>query len=135
MNPDPSKQHLFLLGSSSKKIGQYDVKAGTRTLQYDEHLGAINTITFVDNSKKFVSSSDDKKVFLWEFGLPIVVKHISEPDMHSIVYTALHPSHKYLAAHQPNSKIIVYDVKGGNIRPTKKKQFTGHNSEGYAIGI
>lgn len=96
---------MFLLASSNKKIGQYDLKSGARTLQYDEHLGAINTVTFVDYNRKFVSTSDDKKVFLWEFGLPIVVKHLSEPDMHSIVATAVHPSNKYMVAHQPNNKV------------------------------
>ncbi len=33
--------------------------------QYEEHIGSVNTITFLDNNRKFVSTGDDKKVFLW----------------------------------------------------------------------
>ena len=62
---------------------------------YDEHLSCVNTVTFVDNNTKFVSSSDDKKLFLWEFGVPVVLRHISEPDMHSVTYSSLHPNEKY----------------------------------------
>ena len=47
-----------------KKIIQYDTLSGKLVMNYDEHLGAINTITWVDH-RKFVSSSDDKKIFMW----------------------------------------------------------------------
>jgi WD40 repeat protein len=39
----------------------------------------VNTITFIENGKRFISSSDDKKIFVWDFGIPIVIKHMSEP--------------------------------------------------------
>lgn len=45
-------------------------------MEYKSHLGTVNTITFIDNIK-FVSSSDDKKLFVWEFGIPVVTKHVS----------------------------------------------------------
>jgi len=39
-----------------------------------------------------VSSSDDKKLFIWEFGIPVVIKHISDPEMHAVTATAVNPS-------------------------------------------
>ena len=104
-NPDEDKQHSFLIASSNKKIGQYDVRSGNRTQQYDEHLGAVNTVTFIDNNRKFVSTSDDKKIFLWEYGIPVVVKHISEPDMHSITATDMNPSRKYFIGQSSENKV------------------------------
>ena len=104
-NPDEDKQHSFLVASSNKKIGQYDVRSGNRTQQYDEHLGAVNTVTFIDNNRKFVSTSDDKKIFLWEYGIPVVVKHISEPDMHSITATDMNPSRKYFIGQSSENKV------------------------------
>lgn len=44
-------------------------------------------------------------------------------------------SNFYLCVPCLRAQIIVYDLKGGNLRPTKKKLFTGHNSEGYAIAV
>ena len=61
-------------------------------MQYAEHLGSINSITFIDNCRKFVSTADDKKIFIWEFGVPVVLTHISEPEMKAITSTAMHPS-------------------------------------------
>jgi len=45
-------------------------------MSYEEHIGGINSITFLDNNKRFVSTSDDKKIYLWEFGIPVVIKHV-----------------------------------------------------------
>lgn len=55
-------------------------------------MGSINTVTFIDGGRRFVSSSDDKKIYLWEFGIPVVAKHISEPDMNAIPAACLHSS-------------------------------------------
>ena len=31
------------------------------------HLGAVNTITFVDQNRRFVTTSDDKSIRVWEW--------------------------------------------------------------------
>lgn len=135
MNPDYNFQNSFLVGSSNKKIGQYDLRTGQRTAVYDEHLGAVNSLTFIDGNRKFVSTSDDKKIFVWEFGLPVVVKHISEPELHAISKATVHPNMKYFLGQSADNKIVIYDSKGGNFRQNRKKFFTGHVSAGYAIGL
>jgi pre-mRNA-processing factor 17 len=57
-------------------------------------LGAVNTITFVDENRRFVTTSDDKSLRVWEFGIPVVIKYVAEPDMHSMPAVAVHPSRK-----------------------------------------
>ncbi|CAD8171248.1 unnamed protein product [Paramecium pentaurelia] len=135
LNPDPAKQHSFLLGSSDKRIKQFDIRSGQQTLVYDEHLQAINTITYFNQNRKFVSSSDDKKLFIWEFGIPVVIKHISDPEMHAVTATAVNPSGLNWVGQQSNNLIIVYDTKAGNFRMNRKKNFKGHVSAGYACGV
>lgn len=54
-------------------------------------------MTFFDSGRKFVSTSDDKKILVWEFGIPVVTKHISDPDLHAITYATMHPSGKHYA--------------------------------------
>lgn len=46
---------------------------GVRVQEYNYHLGAVNTVTFVDDNRRFVSTSDDKTVRVWEFGIPVQV--------------------------------------------------------------
>lgn len=102
--------------------------------QYEEHLGSINTLTFIENGRRFVSTADDKKVYVWEFGIPVVAKHISEPDMHAIPATTMHPNNKYFAGQSMDNKIVIYDSKG-NFKLNRKKTFTGHMNAGYACGL
>ena len=70
VNPDPSQQHVFLAGCSNKHIVQYDTNTGKVEQVYDQHLAAVNTITFCENAKRFVTTADDKKMLIWECGIP-----------------------------------------------------------------
>ena len=42
--------------------------------EYDYHLAAVNTITFVDEGRRFVSTSDDKTIRVWDLGVPVQVR-------------------------------------------------------------
>ena len=42
--------------------------------EYDRHLAAVNTITFVDENRRFVSTSDDKSLRVWEWDIPVDMK-------------------------------------------------------------
>ena len=95
-NPDDDKQHLFVVGCSDKKIYtvscnplplffpdfslsllslylfyacvlQFDTTNGEIVQEYDRHLGAVNTVTFVDENRRFVTTSDDKSIRVWEW--------------------------------------------------------------------
>ncbi|KAI7988652.1 Pre-mRNA-processing factor 17 [Camellia lanceoleosa] len=73
LNPYEDKQNILLAGTSDKKIVQWDMNTGQITKEYDQHLGAVNTITFVDNNRSIVTSSDDKSLRVWEFGILVVI--------------------------------------------------------------
>ncbi len=91
-HPDPDKQHIFLAGMSDKKIIQYDLRASEITQEYDQHLGPVNTLTWVDENRRFVTTSDDKTIRAWDYDIPVVIKYIAEPDMHSMPAVTLHPN-------------------------------------------
>lgn len=97
-------------------------------------MGSINSVTFIENGRKFVSTADDKKIYLWEFGIPVVAKHISDPNMNSIPTAAVHPNGNHWAGQSLDDKILIYDCRG-NFKPNKKKQFSGHKSQGFSCGI
>ncbi|ORX47137.1 WD40 repeat-like protein [Hesseltinella vesiculosa] len=130
-NPSPNLQHVFLAGYSDKKIKQFDVRSGKMTQEYDQHLGAINTITFVDNNRRFISTSDDKTMRAWEFDIPVVIKYIAEPDMHSMPAVSLHPNRKWIACQSLDNQILIYGAQG-RFKANTKKSFRGHMVAGYA---
>ena len=150
-NPDADKQNWFLAGCADKKIYQFDINSGDVVQEYDQHLGAVNTITFVDENRRFVSTSDDKTMRVWEFDIPVVIKYVAEPHMHSMPAVALHPnsefimdvalssrkldtfcsSEKWLAFQSLDNQILVYGASD-RFRLNRKKRFAGHLIAGYA---
>nr|GMD13349.1 pre-mRNA-processing factor 17 isoform X2 [Ipomoea batatas] len=134
LNPDEDKQNVLLAGMSDKKIVQWDMNSGQITQEYDQHLGAVNTITFVDDNRRFVTSSDDKSLRVWEFGIPVVIKYISEPHMHSMPSISPHPNGNWLAAQSLDNQILIYSTKE-RFQLNKKKRFAGHIVAGYACQV
>jgi len=47
----PDDPHTVLLGSANRKIMQHDVRTGEVALEYNYHLGPVNTVTFIDENR------------------------------------------------------------------------------------
>ena len=91
-HPDEDKQHIFMAGTADKKIVQWDINTKEITQEYDQHLGAVNTITFVDDNRRFVTTSDDKTMRAWDFDIPVVIKYVADPTMYSMPSVTLAPN-------------------------------------------
>ena len=78
--------------------------------QYDRHLNPINTITFIDNNRRFVTTSDDKSIRVWEWDIPVDFKYIADPGMHSMPAVCKSPDEKYLAATSLDNKVSFNSV-------------------------
>jgi len=133
-HPHPDKENQFLVGCSNKKIVQWDTNTGKITQQYDQHLGPVNTITFIDEGRRFVTSSDDKSLRIWEFGIPVVIKYICEPHMHSMPSVKVHPNGNWFVAQSLDNQILVYSTRD-RFRMNKKKRFLGHLIAGFACQV
>lgn len=131
---NPSIPHEFLAGLSDKRIVQYDTRSGELVQEYDHHLGPVNTITFCDENRRFITTSDDKSLRAWEYGIPVPIKFIAEPYMYSMVRSAPHPSGKYVAFQSADNQITVY-ASTDRFRQNRKKGFRGHNTAGYACDV
>ncbi|AEO59850.1 hypothetical protein MYCTH_2308439 [Thermothelomyces thermophilus ATCC 42464] len=135
-NPSAENGHEFLAGLSDNRILQYDSRAGNETVQeYDHHLGAINTIEFIDESRRFMSTSDDRSLRVWEYGIPVEIKTISEPDMFALTKSAQHPSGKYVLYQCSDNSIVAYSSGPEKFRQHRRKAWRGHNTAGSAIGL
>ncbi|GAA5846472.1 hypothetical protein JCM3766R1_001902, partial [Sporobolomyces carnicolor] len=126
----PEQQNIFLAGMSDKKIIQYDMRSGEITQEYDQHLGPVNTITFVDENRRFITSSDDKTMRVWDFDIPVPIKLIADPTMHSMPAVGLHPNGKWMAATSLDNQIVLFGAD--TFKQNRKKRFAGHTIAGYA---
>ncbi|CAF9905961.1 MAG: hypothetical protein HETSPECPRED_006006 [Heterodermia speciosa] len=133
-NPATDTPHEFVAGMSDKKIVQFDTRSGEMTQEYDHHLGPVNTITFVDENRRFITTSDDKSLRAWEYNIPVPIKFIAEPYMYSMVRASAHPSGKSVAFQSGDNQIVVY-ASTDRFRQNRKKSFRGHNNAGYAIDV
>ena len=141
---NPAAPHEFLAGMSDKKIVQFDTRISPHnsnndensniTQEYDHHLGPINTITFVDQNRRFITTSDDKSLRAWELNIPVPIKFIAEPYMYALTRACLHPSGKHALFQSGDNQIVVY-AAGDRFRQNRKKAFRGHNTSGYAVDV
>ncbi|KAI9349299.1 WD40-repeat-containing domain protein [Zopfochytrium polystomum] len=130
-HPSQDKQHIFLTGCADKKVYQFNTNTGSIVQEYDQHLGAVNTITFVDDNRRFVTTSDDKTIRAWEYDIPVVIKYIAEPSMHSMPAVTLDPSQKWLACQSLDNQILIYSTRD-RFKLQRNKVFRGHLVAGYA---
>ena len=133
--PHPLSAHECLTGMQNKVIAQWDLRANEVAQQYTDHMGAVNTCTFLGtDGKGFVSSSDDKKLLVWDYGVNAVIKHISEPDLHSVPSVAMHPSGQYFVGNAQDNQALVFAC-GDRVKLNRRKRFHGHSTAGFACGL
>lgn len=131
IHPAEDKQNLFVVGTADKKILCFDTRTGDVVQEYDRHLGAVNSITFVEEGRRMVSTSDDKSVRIWEWDIPIDIKYIADPNMHSMPTVSLHPNKKWMLLQSMDNQILTFGARD-KFRQNKKKTFKGHMCAGYA---
>merc|ERR1711862_26013 len=127
----PLDDNLFVVGCSDNKILAYDATSGECVQEYNHHLAPVNTITFVEEATKMLTSSDDKKILIWEWDIGVPIKYISDPTMHSIPSIVKHPNGSYIAGQSLDNTIVVYQSRD-RFTQQRKKIFRGHRIAGYA---
>ena len=127
---NPSKGGAeFIAGMNDKKIVQYNTRSGELVQEYDHHLGPINTLVFVDEDRRFMSTSDDKSLRAWEYGIPVPIKFIADPEMFALTRGAPHPSGKYVAYQSADNQIVVY-AAGEKFRQNRIATFVDRRGRG-----
>ena len=127
----PSEHESFMMAASDNRLWQWDLKSGDTVQEYNHHLAAVNSVLFADDGRRFVSTSDDKKILIWEYGIPVPMKYISDPTMHAIPTTGLHPWEQHWCAQSMENEIHVYGARD-RFRRMRKKVFSGHTNAGFA---
>jgi len=128
----PHDDNLFVVGCSDNKIVTYDATTGEITQEYNHHLAAVNAILFVeDNGTKMVTSSDDKKILVWEWDIGVPIKYISDPALYAMPCLVMHPALQFFVGQSLDNSITVFQA-GRKFALQRKKRYGGHNVAGYA---
>uniref|UniRef100_A0A8C4NJ19 Uncharacterized protein n=1 Tax=Eptatretus burgeri TaxID=7764 RepID=A0A8C4NJ19_EPTBU len=105
----PRSGHLLLsCGMDSKlKLWETGTCVSRFTNRRVPYCVPVNTITFVDENRRFVTTSDDKSLRVWEWDIPVDFKYIAEPSMHSMPAVTLSPNGKWLGCQSMDNQILV----------------------------
>ncbi|KAH8881693.1 WD40 repeat-like protein [Thozetella sp. PMI_491] len=134
---NPSEEHssCFLAGMSDKKILQYDTRMGNEIVQeYDHHLDSVTTIIFCDENRRFMTTSNDRSLRVWDWSIPVPIKYIAEPNMFTLSRGAKHPNGK-LVLYQSANEIVAYSAGPDKFKLNHKKSYRGHNNAGSPIDV
>ncbi|KAG0663632.1 hypothetical protein C6P44_001638 [Monosporozyma unispora] len=127
----------FIVGLSNSKIMHYDIRVQEKNglvQQYDHHLSSILALKYFPDGSKFISSSEDKTVRIWNNQINIPIKQISDTTQHSMPSLDIHPSENYFCSQSMDNSIYSYSMKPKYKRHTNKV-FRGQKSSGYGIGL
>ncbi|CAI4059020.1 Cdc40p SKDI_04G5740 [Saccharomyces kudriavzevii IFO 1802] len=133
----PTNPHEFIVGLSNSKILHYDDRIPEKqglVQTYDHHLSSILALRYFPDGSKFISSSEDKTVRIWENQINVPVKQISDTAQHSMPFLNVHPSHSYFCAQSMDNRIYSFSLKP-KYKRHPKKIFKGHSSAGYGISL
>ncbi len=125
---------VVLSACKNRRVMQYDLRSGEMVQEYNYHLDAVNSVTFYDDGNRFMSTSDDKKILLWDYNTPTPHKYIAEPHMHSMPAATLSPDGAHIAGQCMDNAIRVYSTQG-RFSLAKNREFKGHVVSGYACQI
>lgn len=131
----PGKDNEILVGLMNSNIEHYDLNDLGKPLQtYDHHVGCINALCMIDEGTKFLSTSDDKCIRIWNWGINIPVKTITHPTQYAISSAvAIPPSQDYIALQNMNNSIQFIDGKTNY--KFKSKKFRNDNVTGHKVEI
>lgn len=131
---NPNNNDEFLIGLMNNKIEHHSISANEILQTYNHHLGSVNDLLFLNDGTKFISTSEDKTIRVWEININIPIKLISDPTLHSMPILRLHPTEEYFIAQSMDNSILVFSTKD-RFKTNKKKVFKGHDCAGYGISI
>ena len=66
--------------------------------------------------------------------IPVDMKYIADPTMHSMPAVTLAPNQKWLGCQSMDNKIVIYSALN-RFKLNRKKTFKGHMVAGYACGL
>ena len=129
----PSDEQSLILSAVGSKVVLWDLRASRTNVarEYIGHKGSILNLSFLDEGRRLLTTSEDKTLRTWDFRVPVIIKNIAGNAMHAMPHVAHHPSEPMIAAQSFDNKIIVFsDDGGGKVKDVRGREFSGHTVSG-----
>jgi pre-mRNA-processing factor 17 len=134
-NPFGEFENEMIAGMSDGKIIQWDIRDPATIAQtYDHHLKSIESLVYIDEGRRIMSTSSDNTIRVWESGINVPIKLIAEVDMFTLTAAALHPRKKEVAMQSSDNQVLIYQTSD-KYRMNRKKSYRGHNTAGRKVGL
>ncbi|SSD61356.1 related to Pre-mRNA-processing factor 17 [Saccharomycodes ludwigii] len=128
---NPQNNNEFIVGLSNSTILHYDKRQDGLIQNYDSHLSSILDLAYFPQGDKFISSSEDKTIKIWNNGINIPIKQISDTTQYAMPCVKVHPKKKYFVTQSMDNIIYTYQLKPKYQK--QKKTFKGHRCAGFNI--
>lgn len=132
----PNEDNQILTGCGDRRLRHWDIRqAGDRPAQvYDFHQSSVSSATFCENGNKFVSTSDDRRLVVWDWAVPAPVKTIAEVWLPAMPTTAAHPNSLSFVSVGLDDKLYMFRVNASTGAVKKAGEFApeGFKVHGYS---
>ena len=122
----PQQPFSLVAGLQNRNAVQIDLRSNKISQTYHGHMGAVSSITFLDG-KRFLTTSDDRRLHIYNFGIDLVDRYLAEPGMQSIPAAAM--VNGLWVGQRMDNCLVGYDPATLKL----KKKFSGHANSGYSI--
>ncbi|KAK8793376.1 hypothetical protein WA158_004735 [Blastocystis sp. Blastoise] len=131
----PLDHNMFIAPCQDCNAHQFDIRTGELIQTYSAHLGPVNTVTFFNDGKRFATTSDDKSILIWDYGINPPIKEVRDVSMSSMPSVTLSSTKDNLFCQSLNNQIVTYSITDDSVHQNGRKRFRGHVLQGYACQI
>jgi pre-mRNA-processing factor 17 len=113
----PGDDNQLLIAFGDRRLRHWDLREASKSdngnkpsQTYDFHQSSVSSVNFCEHGQKFISTGEDRKLLVWDWGVPSPVKIISEIWLPSMPTTAIHPNTMSFVAVGQDNKIFQFRV-------------------------
>ncbi|KAI3688568.1 hypothetical protein L2E82_46222 [Cichorium intybus] len=135
----PNNSNLFLSGGSKGVIRLWDIRSGNVVNQYVRALGPILDLEFMNDTKQFISSSDESKsnvsensIIVWDVSRQLPLSNQIYVEAYTCPCIRHHPYDPYFVAQSNGNYIAIFSSKSP-FRLDKYKRYESHAVSGFPV--
>lgn len=135
----PNNSNLFLSGGSKGVIRLWDIRTRNAVNQYLRGLGPILDLEFTNDTRQFISSSDESKsnisensIIVWDVSRQVPLSNQIYVEAYTCPCIRHHPYDQYFVAQSNGNYIAIFSSKPP-YRLDKYKRYECHGVSGFPV--